>query len=120
MKTMIFTISAANITDETACDFDCKESYEIYYSIDKAISAAIDVAKSLSDEEDVYNVSVFSGEYQDDMGNIFGEPYDVYTFSNKNKQTTFKARINAGYVRGVVDGYVTNGEFEFEDKNFKL
>ena len=119
MKTMVYTISATNISTEE-CDFDCKETYEIYYSVDKAISAAIDVAKELSDNECVYNVSVFGGEYQDDKGNILGEPYDIYTYSNKDKETTISTRLNSGYVKGEVDGYITNGEFEFEDKNFKL
>lgn len=119
MRTMIFTISATNISTEEN-DFECKETYEIYYSVDKAISAAIDVAKMLADDESVYNVSVFSGEEQDDNGNILGEPYDIYTFSNKDRDTTISARLESGYVKGEVDGYIVNGNAEFEDKNFKL
>lgn len=119
MKTMIFTISATNLNTEE-CDFDFKESYEIYYSIDKAISAAIDVAKRLHNEESVYDVSVFSGEYQDDNGNIFGEPHVIYTISNKPKEITTSVRLGNGYTKGEVDGYISNGEIEFEDKKFKL
>ena len=120
MKTMIFTIGVTNITDECACDFDCKETYERYYSEKEAITAAVNVAKILANEESVYNVSVFGGEYQDESGNILGEPYDMYTFSNKDKETTISARLKSGYVKGEVDGYISNGEIEFEDKNFKL
>lgn len=119
MKLMVYTISATNISNDE-CDIDYKESYDIYYSVDKAISAAIDVAKMLDDEESVYNVSVFGGEYQDENGNILGEPYDIYTYSNKDKETTISARLKSGYVKGEADGYITNGEIEFEDKNFKL
>lgn len=119
MTTKIFTISATNISTEE-CDLDCKETYEIYYSIDKAISVAIDLAKMFSNDESVYNVSVFAGEEQDDNGNIIGEPYSIYTFSNKDKETTISKRLESGYVKGEVDGYVVNGEVEFEDKNFKL
>lgn len=118
MKTNIYTISAINLSTEE--DIDCKECYIIYYSIDEAISSAIDLAKSLHDEDDVYNISVFCGEKQDDNGNISGEPMETYTISNKPRQITIDARLAVNYVRGDVDGYVTDGEFEFEDKNFKL
>lgn len=119
MEVLVYTISVTNISTED-CDLDCKETYDVYYSVDKAISAAIDVAKKLADDEYVYNISVFGGEYQNESGAIFGEPYDIYTLSNKDKETTISARLNSGYVKGEVDGYVSNGEIEFEDKNFKI
>ena len=115
---MFFTISVTNLANEE--DYECKESWESYYSIDDAISTAIDLAKSLSDEKDTYMVSVFGGEYQDENGNTFGEPFDLYTFSNKDKETTIKVRLSCGYVKGEVDGYIQNGETEFQDENFKL
>ena len=120
MKTMIFTIGVTNITDECACDFDCKETYEIFYTEKEAITAAVNIAKTLANEESVYNVSVFGGEYQDESGDILGEPYDIYTYSNKDRETTISARLKSGYVKGEVDGYISNGEIEFEDKKFKL
>lgn len=115
---MCFTISVTNLANEE--DYDCKESYEIYYSIDDAISSAIDLVKSLADEKDTYMVSVFGGEYQYENGNTFGEPFDLYTFSNKDKETTIQIRLSCGYVKGEVDGYIHNGGIEFQDKNFKL
>lgn len=115
---MIYTISVTNLATEE--EYECKESWETYYSIDKAISTAIDLAKELSDDDDTYMVSVFGGEYQDKDGNTYGEPYDLYTFSNKDKEETIKVRLERGYVKGEVDGYIHNGEIEFQDKNFKL
>ena len=119
MKVLVYTISVTNISTED-CDFNCRETYDVYYSVDKAISGAIDVAKKLADDEYVYNISVFGGEYQNESGDIFGEPYDMYTLSNKDKETTISTRLLGGYVKGEVDGYVSNGEIEFEDKNFKI
>lgn len=115
---MIYTISVTNLAIEE--EYECKESWETYYSIDKAISTAIGLAKDLSDDDDTYMVSVYGGEYQDKDGNTYGEPYDLYTFSNKDKETTIKVRLECGYVKREVDGYIHNGEIEFQDKNFKL
>ena len=120
MKTMIFTIGVTNITDECACDFDCKETYEIFYTEKEAITAAVNVAKALADDDSVYGVSVFGGEYQDDKGNTLGEPYDIYTISNKDRETTISARLEMGYTKGEVDGYISNGEIEVWGKKFKL
>ena len=120
MKTMIFTIGVTNITDECACDFDCKETYEIFYTEEEAITAAVNVAKALADDDSVYGVSVFGGEYQDDNGNILGEPYDIYTISNKDRKTTTSARLDNGYVKAGVDAYISNGEIEVWGKKFKL
>ena len=120
MKTMIFTIGVTNITEECACDFDCKETYERYYSEEEAITAAVNVAKALADDESVYNVSIFGGEYQDDKGNTLGEPYDIYTISNKDRKTTTSARLDNGYVKVGVDAYISNGEIEVWGKKFKL
>lgn len=114
----IYTINAFNLaTDES---YDCGATCVTYYSVDTAVSKAIDLAKELSEDNDTYMVSVLAGEYEDENGNVFGEPYEIYTFSNKDKETTIKERTASGYVSEEVDGYVSNGEFEFRDKKFVL
>lgn len=118
MKTNIYTISAINVNNEE--NVNCKESYTIYYSFEEALSSAISLAKNLHNEEDVYDISLFYGEEQDDDGYISGEPTEIYIISNKPRRETIEARLEADYVCGEVDGYIANGVFEFEDKKFKL
>jgi hypothetical protein len=61
-------------------------------------------------------VSGFGGEYQDEDDNTYGEPFDLYTFSNKDKELTIKTRLCYGYVKGGADGYIQNGKIEFQAK----
>lgn len=79
-----------------------------YESEEEAISAARELAQSLSSWDNVIIVSVYAGEYSDGKGNVFGEPFDIYSISNKDKKTTMIARKNAGYAGLEVDEYMDN------------
>lgn len=115
-KTNIFTISIYNLTSD--CEFECCESWDTYYAIDDAIDAASRVAKELSNEDDVYDITIFGGEYQNDNGDTFGEPFGIIAISNKDKETTKEARLAYGFVVGEMDGYVTYGEVELNIDSF--
>lgn len=102
-KKEVFTISAYNIqTEESIIDMPTSIDYD---SEEEAVKAARNLAKTFADNEDVVIVTVFGGEYETPSG-IFGEPYDIYTISNKDRRTTMIARKEAGYVSGNVDEYV--------------
>lgn len=100
----VFTISAYNIEDEEDVS-DMQYCGPIYYNIDDAIASATEFAQSLIGYGSVVMVTVYSGEYQTESGDIFGEPQDVYTISNSDRRTTAIARKKAGYVTDKVDDY---------------
>lgn len=102
-KKEVFTVSAYNIqTEESILDMPTSIDYD---SEDEAVKAARNLAKTFADNEDVVIVTVFGGEYETPSG-IFGEPYVIYTISNKDRRTTMIARKEAGYVNANVDEYV--------------
>lgn len=108
----IYTIGVLSLNTEQ--DYECEECWETYYSVDEAVSTAIDLAKELANEEDTYVVSVFGGEYQDVDGNTFGEPENIYMISSKDKEVTISERLNCGYTNGEVNAYINNGNAEFK------
>ena len=118
MKAMIYTIGATDIMAEES--YECAITWAEYGDIDVAISKAIDLARELSTDNEIYNVSVYGGEYKDDNGNVFGEPYDMFTISSKDKDTTIKARTEMNYCKGEVDAYVENGQVTYENEFFQL
>lgn len=97
----IFTISAFNITtDEDVTPMSLCHSY---YIADEAISEAIDYADDLSYEDDIIEVRVYAGEYENiDTGDVFGEPFDIFTATNTTKEKSAAARKAANYVN--IDG----------------
>ena len=108
VKTDIFTIDAFDIQDEESVDVMRYTGVD-YESEEEAISAARELAQSLSSRDNnVIIVSVYAGQYNDGKGNVFGEPFDIYAISNKDKNTTMIARKNAGYTRLEVDEYIGN------------
>jgi hypothetical protein len=107
VKTDIFTIDAFDIQDEESVDVMRYTGVD-YESEEEAISAARELAQSLSSWDNVVIVSVYAGQYNDGKGNVFGEPFDIYTISNKDKNTTMIARKNAGYASLEVDEYIGN------------
>lgn len=115
-KTNIFTISAYNLTND--CEFECQESWETYYSVDDAVESACKLALNLSTEDDVYDITIFGGEYMDEDGNTLGEPFGIIAISNKDKQTTIDARLESGFVIGEVDGYVEDGKVDLSISKF--
>ena len=97
-KIDIYTISAQNvITEEDVTPmYLCKN----YYSQADAEDDARKLADSLKDDEEVVEVTVYAGEYEDaDTGNIFGENFDIFTATNTDKEKSMAARKEANYVR---------------------
>ena len=105
-KKEIFTIDGFNIeTEEDASDM--KYCGVVYYSEDEAVKAAREYAEICANSyEEVIIVTVFGGEYETSSGDIYGEPYDIYSISSKDKETTIAARREAGYTSVEVDEYV--------------
>jgi len=100
----IFTISALDIENEEDVS-DMQYCGKSYYDIDEAIEAATEFAKTLSDYDSVIIVTVYGGEYETQSGDVYGEPFDIYTISNSDQETTEIAREEAGYYRLDVDDY---------------
>lgn len=103
-KKEVFTINAFDIENEEDVT-EMKYSVD-YYSEDEAVEAAREMAKDFIDFGSVVMVSVFAGEYEDENGNVFGDPEAIYTISNSDRETTSIARKAAGYVSEYVDEYV--------------
>lgn len=107
VKTDVFIIDAFDIQDEESIDVMRYTGVD-YESEEEAISAARELAQSLSSWDNVIIVSVYAGQYHDGKGNVFGEPFNIYAISNKDKQTTMMARKNAGYTNTETDEYIGN------------
>lgn len=103
-RTPIFTLNAVDLTTDDGID-DMQYTSQTYYSEEEAIEAAKDMASAYSDWDNVINISVMAGEYELPSGDVYGEPYDIYTLSNKDEETTRSAREKSGYTRHDVDGY---------------
>ena len=104
----IFTIQATRLSKE----YEEEESYEdmrytsqTYYSEQRAIDAARDMADDLIDEDDVILISVFAGEEEDLDGNIWGDNFDIFTISNQDEESTIRARKAFGYADPTVNEY---------------
>lgn len=114
-RTPIFTLNAVDLTTDEGFD-DMDYTSETYYSEEEAIEAAKDMASAYSDWDNVINISVMAGEYELPSGDVFGEPYDIYTVSNKDEETTRSAREKSGYTRHDVDGYPNLNESKRKKK----
>lgn len=104
MKNKIYSLGGVNVTKDEGVEISGQYSI-LYHSMKKARQCARRAAREYADSDDVINISVYAGEYMDKEGNVWGEPFDVYTVSNKDKETTMAAREKAGYVRLEVDNY---------------
>lgn len=103
-RTPIFTLNAVDLTTEEGFD-DMQYTAKTYYSEEEAIKAAKEMANKYSDLDGIINISVMAGEYELPSGDVYGEPYDIYTVSNKDEETTRSTRGKSGYVRHDVDEY---------------
>lgn len=82
-----------------------------YYNVFDAIDDAISLADDLKDNEDVIEVTVYAGEYEDvDTRNIYGEPFDIFTATNTNQEKSKSTREEAGYVKTTGLDYYADGE----------
>ena len=97
-KENIFTINAINIT--TGEDVTPMRLSKNYYNEGDATDDAISLANELKDDEDVIEVTVYAGEYENvDTGNVFGEPFDIFTATNTTREKSAKARKEENYVK---------------------
>lgn len=108
-KENIFTISAINII--TGEDVTPMRLSKTYYNEGDATDDAIALADELKDDEDVIEVTVYAGEYEDvDTGNVYGEPFDIFTATNTNQEKSKTTREDAGYVKTTGLDYYADGE----------
>lgn len=103
MKKDVFTIDVFNVNFETDITPVCL--LIPFYDLDKAINKAKLQAELLSDADDVIEVRVMAGEYENEKGEIWGEPEVVFTASNSTKEQTMNARKEQGYCSLEVDYY---------------
>lgn len=83
MKKPIFTIQVYNETDEqTIEEFAC----ELDYNEQRAVNLANEVIEDYEWDEDLISVTVYAGEYLLENGDIYGEPFDIYTIYNRNEE----------------------------------
>ena len=115
-KKEIFTISAFDIENDVDVS-DMQYCGRTYNNIDDAITSATEFAQFLVDYGSVVIVTVYAGEYENENGDIFGEPQDVYSVSNSDNKTTAIARKRSGYVRSDVDAYSVSPSLD-ENKVF--
>ena len=90
-----------------------------FYSFEKALEYAREEIKSFYNEEALIEALIYSGEYENDKGEIWGEPEVIYAISNKDRKTTAKIRKQMGYARTDVDEYPENNRQRNENMNIK-
>lgn len=97
-KQNIFTISALNIkTGEDVTPMYCLKNY---YNEGDATDDAIALANQFKDDEEIIEVTVYAGEYEDvDTCDVFGEPFDIFTATNTTKEKSRITREAENYVK---------------------
>ena len=103
MKKDIYTIDVYNLTADE--DITPMALLVPYYDLDDAIAKAKLQAELLSDADDVIEVRVLAGEYENEKGEVWGEPEVIFTASNSSKERTAEIRIEMGYCCADVDYY---------------
>ena len=71
-----------------------------------AIEAARSFASEISDEDEVIVVWVYAGEYKTPSGDVYGDPYAIYSISNKRKEETVAAMTEMGFSNPECDEYI--------------
>ena len=100
----IFTVSAERILDEEEY---WSGEYAVEYTSEKAaIEAARSFASEISDEDEVIVVWVYAGEYKTPSGDVYGDPYAIYSISNKGKEETVAAMTEMGFSNSECDEYI--------------
>ena len=100
----IFTVNAERILDEEEY---WSGEYSVEYTSEKAaIEAARSFASEISDEDEVIVVWVYAGEYKTPSGDVYGDPYAIYSISNKGKEETVAAMSEMGFSNPECDEYI--------------
>lgn len=103
MSKQIFTIDVINIYNEES---ETPMPLCKYYEDEE--EAVADAKKYLNDNRDTMDVleaSVYAGETMDDDGNVFGEPFTIWTGTNTSKPASMRARKEMGYINATLDYY---------------
>ena len=100
----IFTVNAERILDEE--EYWSGEYSAEYTSEKAAIEAARKFASEISNEDEVIVVWVYAGEYKTPSGDVYGDPYAIYSISNKGKEETVEAMTDMGYSNLECDEYI--------------
>lgn len=118
----IWTVELCNITTgESLFDHRCNCLCD---DLDGAIEVAKEIIGEYVDYPDVVETTVYQGQYMTENGDVLGEPYDVFTATNKTPQESADARQRADYVRKYVDYYAVDLKVnvkltEFKGKQYK-
>ena len=118
----IWTVELCNITTveslfDNRCNCLCDD-------LDGAIEVSKEIISEYVDYPDVVETTVYQGQYMTENGDVLGEPYDVFTATNKSPQESADARQRADYVRKYVDYYAFDPQVdvkptEFNGKQYK-
>ena len=93
----IWTVELCNITTgESLFDHRCNCLCD---DLDGAIEVAKEIINEYVDYPDVVETTVYQGQYMTGNGDVLGEPYDVFTATNKSPQESADARQRADYVK---------------------
>ena len=111
-KKYIYTIEINDIGDEVGLyDERACQSYE---SLDDAVETARKIADEYVSSKSAIEVTVYSGEYEDESGNVFGEPADIYCATNLSVPDSMEARMRAGYENLLLDYYSGDRKVDWE------
>ena len=113
----IWTVELCNITTgESLFDHRCNCLCD---DLDGAIEVAKEIINEYVDYPDVVETTVYQGQYMTENGDVLGEPYDVFTATNKSPQESADARQRAYYVRKYVDYYAVDPQVDVKPTEFK-
>lgn len=113
----IWTVELCNITTgESLFDHRCNCLCDDMYG---AIEVAEEIISEYVDYPDVVETTVYQGQYMTENGDVLGEPYDVFTATNKSPQESANARQRADYVRKYVDYYAVDPQVDVKPTEFK-
>lgn len=113
----IWTVELCNITTgeslfDNRCNCLCDD-------LDGAIEVAEEIISEYVDYPDVVETTVYQGQYMTENGDVLGDPYDVFTATNKSPQESSDARQRADYVRKYVDYYAVDPQVDVKPTEFK-
>ena len=113
----ICTVELCNITTgESLFDHRCNCLCDDLYG---AIEVAEEIISEYVDYQDVVETTVYQGQYMTENGDVLGEPYDVFSATNKSPQESADARQRADYVKKYVDYYAVDPQVDVKPTEFK-
>lgn len=98
----VYDVRFFNVSQDESIDV----MIPIFYTEEEALKFAKNELEDYKDDEDVIEATLFCGEYENEKGEIWGDPVDFYTISAKGKEETRAAREKCGFVSKEVDEYL--------------